>query len=54
LWSLIGERLERAFRLHPGVAAALTDLEADVASGRTTPPLAAERLIAAFLTQPQR
>lgn len=48
MWSLITERLERAFRAHPDVAARLAQAEADVLAGRTTPPAAAELLMRAF------
>ncbi len=48
LWSLIGDRLERAFRAHPEVAKHLARLETEVTEGKTTAPLAAEELINAF------
>jgi LAO/AO transport system kinase len=48
LWSLVNERLERAFRKHPRVAAILSDQEAAVRAFTTTPPLAADALLAAF------
>jgi len=48
LWSLIGERLERAFRDSPEVAKQLHRLEAEVTAGRITPPAAADALLAAF------
>jgi LAO/AO transport system kinase len=48
MWALITDRLERTFRTRPEVAALLPSLEADVLAGRTTPPLAAEALLAAF------
>jgi LAO/AO transport system kinase len=46
MWSLIVDRLERSFRAHPGVAARLAGVEADVIAGRTTPTAAAESLLA--------
>jgi LAO/AO transport system kinase len=48
LWSLIAERLELEFRAHTGVASQLARVEAEVLSGTTTPPAAAEELFAAF------
>ena len=48
MWSLITERLEHAFRLHPQVAARLTRVEAEVKAGRMTPTVAADELLAAF------
>ena len=45
MWSLIVERLERAFRTNPRVAARLPAVEADVIAGRTTPTAAAESLL---------
>ena len=48
MWSLIHERLERAFREHPGVVAILKETEADVIAGRRTAPWAAETLLGRF------
>jgi LAO/AO transport system kinase len=48
MWSLIGERLERAFRHHPEVARRLASIEADVLAGRKTPPVATDELMKAF------
>jgi LAO/AO transport system kinase len=48
LWSLIAERLERAFRTHPAVRERLAAVEEDVRAGRTTPPLATQALFDAF------
>jgi LAO/AO transport system kinase len=45
MWSLIVDRLERAFRTNPRVAARLPAVEADVIAGRTTPTAAAESLL---------
>ena len=46
MWSLIGERLERAFRA--GVAAELDAVEAEVRAGSLSPTAAADRLLARF------
>jgi LAO/AO transport system kinase len=48
MWSLIAERLERAFRTHPEVARRLGQIEADVAAGKTTATTATDELLAAF------
>ena len=48
MWSLIAERLDRTFRSHPEVAVRLARVEADVLSGRMTPPAATDELFAAF------
>jgi LAO/AO transport system kinase len=48
LWSLVGDRLDRAFRKNPDVAKLLPHIEADVLAGRLTPPAAADVLFAAF------
>ncbi|AKU96648.1 putative periplasmic protein kinase ArgK [Labilithrix luteola] len=48
MWSLITERLERAFRANPEVATRLPQVEDDVFSGRTTPTKAADELLASF------
>jgi len=48
MWSLIMDRLERTFRADPEVAKRLASLEADVLAGKTTPPVAADELFAAF------
>jgi LAO/AO transport system kinase len=49
LWSLVDEGLRLAVREHPRVAASLPGLEADVLEGRTTPTVAAERVLEAFV-----
>jgi LAO/AO transport system kinase len=55
MWSLVDEGLRSAVREHPDVAEVLPTLEDDVLEGRTTPTLAAERLLEAFgLDGPQR
>jgi LAO/AO transport system kinase len=48
LWSLVGDRLDRAFRKNPDVAKLLPHLEADVLAGKMTPPAAADALFTAF------
>lgn len=48
MWSLVVDGLERTFRTHPAVEKALPGVEADVVAGRTTPPAAAAKLLAAF------
>jgi LAO/AO transport system kinase len=48
MWSLITDRLERAFRNNPRVAAKLASVEADVLAGRKTPPAATDELFEAF------
>jgi hypothetical protein len=44
MWALILERLERAFRADPRVAARLTSVEADVLAGKVTPTAGADAL----------
>jgi LAO/AO transport system kinase len=48
---LIRERLDEAFRAHPGIAARLPALEAEVAAGRLPAGAAADDLAAAFLNR---
>ena len=48
LWNLVEEGLQRSFREHPAVAAAVEGLEADVETQQTTPAAAARALLAAF------
>lgn len=48
MWSLIVERLERTFRMHPEVKRKLATIEDDVLAGRMTPPTAADVLFAAY------
>ena len=48
MWSLIIERLERTFRMHPEVARQIATIEGDVLGGRMTAVNAAETLFAAF------
>ncbi len=49
LWSELSESLVAALKAHPGVAARLPGLEAEVMAGKTTPTAAAQALLAAFL-----
>jgi LAO/AO transport system kinase len=48
MWSLVSEELERTFRSHPVVAAAIPRLEAEVEERKTTAARAARALLAAF------
>jgi LAO/AO transport system kinase len=48
MWSLISERLERAFRENPAVAGLLARVEGDVLAGKITATAGAEELMAAF------
>ncbi len=48
LWTLLEEGLAGSFRSHPGVAARLPALEAEVQDGRVTAPAAARELLALF------
>ncbi len=52
MWSEVSETLLAALRVHPGVAARLPALEAEVRAGTVTPTAAAERLLAAFRGHP--
>jgi len=45
MWTLVVDRLDRAFRGHPAVAAILPRVEADVVAGRMTPTAAADLLL---------
>ncbi len=49
MWSLLAEGLQRALREHPGVAASIPQLEADVEAQRQTPAAAARQLLRTFL-----
>ncbi|MGY1835225.1 methylmalonyl Co-A mutase-associated GTPase MeaB [Blastococcus sp. SYSU DS0510] len=51
-WQLVRDGLEHALRAHPGVRAAVPDLEKAVLAGELTPALAARRVLDAFLGQP--
>jgi len=48
MWNLVEESLDQAFRAHPGVAASVEALEAEVEAQKTTPAAAARALLAAF------
>jgi LAO/AO transport system kinase len=48
MWALTLDRLERAFRADPDVAAEVAVVEADVVAGRMTPTVAADRLLATW------
>ena len=48
MWSLIGERLDRAFRADPTVATELPSIEAAVEDGTLTPTSAADQLLDHF------
>ncbi len=48
-WQLVRDGLEHQLRGHPGVRAAVPDLEKAVLSGELTPALAAEQILRAFL-----
>ena len=49
LWSELSESLVAALKAHPGVAARLPAVEAEVMAGKVTPTAAAQGLLAAFL-----
>ncbi|MDP5182846.1 methylmalonyl Co-A mutase-associated GTPase MeaB [Blastococcus sp. BMG 814] len=51
-WQLVRDGLEHQLRAHPGVRAAVPDLEKAVLAGELTPALAARRLLDAFLGEP--
>ena len=48
MWSMLEAHLLAALRAHAAVRALLPGLERDVSDGRLTPPLAVERILAAF------
>ncbi|MDO9337569.1 MAG: methylmalonyl Co-A mutase-associated GTPase MeaB [Caulobacter sp.] len=48
MWAMVNDRLGRAFRDHPQVAALAPTLEAQVLAGEVPASLAADRLLAAF------
>jgi LAO/AO transport system kinase len=48
LWALVAERLQQAFRAHPGVAPRIAALEAEVEAQQTSPAAAARELLRAF------
>jgi LAO/AO transport system kinase len=48
MWTLVEDRLVSALRSDPKIAAVIGDLEAEVLTGKLTPSIAADRIIAAF------
>ena len=54
MWSLVDQGLLAAVREHPGVAAMVGRLEAEVLDGRTTPTSAASTILEAFGLGPPR
>jgi LAO/AO transport system kinase len=48
MWTLVHEHLDQSFRSHPGVAAVLDSIEAEVVEGRRTAPWAARTLLDRF------
>jgi LAO/AO transport system kinase len=48
-WHLVRDGLEHRLRAHPGVRAAVSDLEKAVLTGELTPALAAEQILQTFL-----
>ena len=48
MWSMVEDRLITALRTNPGVLDLLGSVEADVRDGRTSPAVAADRLLDAF------
>jgi LAO/AO transport system kinase len=48
-WQLVRAELEHRLRVHPGVRAAVPDLEKAVLAGELTPALAARQILDAFL-----
>ena len=53
-WQLVRDGLEHQLRAHPGVRAAVPDLEKAVLSGELTPALAAEQILQTFLDGDRR
>jgi LAO/AO transport system kinase len=51
-WQLVRDGLEHELRAHPGVRAAVPELEKAVLSGELTPALAAQQILRAFLATP--
>jgi LAO/AO transport system kinase len=51
-WQLVRDSLEHQLRAHPGVRAAVPDLEKAVLSGELTPALAARQILQTFLVAP--
>jgi LAO/AO transport system kinase len=51
-WQLVRDSVEHQLRSHPGVRAAVPDLEKAVLSGELTPALAAQQILQTFLAAP--
>jgi LAO/AO transport system kinase len=51
-WQLVRDGLESRLRAHPGVRAAVPDLEKSVLTGELTPALAAQQILETFLAAP--
>jgi LAO/AO transport system kinase len=51
-WQLVRDSLEHQLRAHPGVRAAVPELEKAVLLGELTPALAAQRILETFLAAP--
>jgi LAO/AO transport system kinase len=51
-WQLVRDALEHQLRSHPGVRAAVPELEKSVLSGDVTPALAAQQILQTFLAAP--
>ncbi|RBY93503.1 methylmalonyl Co-A mutase-associated GTPase MeaB [Blastococcus sp. TF02-8] len=51
-WQLVRDGLEHSLRAHPGVRAAVPDLEKQVLAGELTPALAAQQILSTFLAAP--
>jgi LAO/AO transport system kinase len=51
-WQLVRDGLEHQLREHPGVRAAVPELEKAVLSGELTPALAAQQILQTFLATP--
>jgi LAO/AO transport system kinase len=54
MWQLVRDGLEHQLRAHPGVRAAVPDLEKAVLSGELTPALASEQILQTFLDGDRR
>ncbi len=53
-WQLVRDALEHQLRAHPGVRAAVPDLEKAVLTGELTPALAAQQILQTFLAAPEQ
>ena len=51
MWAMVEDRIMGALRDDPSVAQAIGTLEAEVAAGKVTPTMAADRIIEAFKTK---